>query len=515
MINLTPAARLLLLHRARRARRAALSPVESQIRQLRWILFHAADTEFGRKHHLDSLLSLDDPRREFATLCQLHDYEWFRSDIMRMVRGQKDVLWPGRCRYFAQSSGTSGGRSKYVPVTDASLYLNHYHGASDSVALYLDSYPDSRLFAGKGLILGGSFESQLRTDDPAVKVGDLSATLIDRIYPLANIFRVPDKQTALLSDWSVKLDLLARKAVKENLTNISGVPSWFMKVLEHALEISGKSSLREIWPSLEVFFHGGINFEPYRESYDNLFGQGTFRYWENYNASEGFFACRANPGGDMMLLTDAAVYFEFIPLSEPDRVCMIEELRPDTTYELVITAPNGLFRYRPGDTVRVTSLDPVTIRVAGRTHAFINAFGEELMVDNAERAIAAAATESGAAVANYTAAPEYSHGGKRGRHRWLVEWAVPPRDPKAFPLLLDEKLRMLNSDYDAKRRGDIFLDPPEIIDAPKGTFDRWLAHAGNGKLGGQRKIPRLANDPSILNDILSSISKLTQHNEKD
>ncbi len=514
MLNFTPIARWLLRGKARKARRAFLSPVESQIRQLRWLLYNAADTQIGREHHFEDILSLEDPRRAFVDLLYANDYEYFRPFVNRMMDGENDVLWPGVCKDFAQSSGTSGGASKYIPITRASLHLNHYRGASESVALYLDSFPDSRLFSGKGFILGGSFATKARPRNPKAKVGDLSATLINRIYPLANLFRVPDKKSALMQDWHVKLHLLARKAVKRNITNISGVPSWFMKVLEHALHITGKNNLREIWPDMEVFFHGGINFEPYREEYARLFGTPP-RYWENYNASEGFFACQSEPDGPLTLLTDAAVYYEFLPLGadpeDPSQLKLIEELQPGQTYELIISAPNGLFRYRIGDTIRIEGVNPVTFRIAGRTKAYINAFGEEIMEDNAERAIAKACKFTHSAIYNYTAAPQYAEGHKKGRHRWLIEFTTPPEDLGEFAFFLDDALTELNSDYDAKRTDDIFLDPPEVIEAPRGTFDRWLSHAGSGKLGGQRKIPRLSNDPLLLDTLLDEIKE----NEKD
>ncbi len=500
-INYTPLALPTMSRRTRRCVRAMLTPVESQIRQLRWILYRAAETEFGHKHGLETILHLEDPRQAFANLVDIHDYEYFRPFVMRMVEGEKNVLWPGVCDDFAQSSGTSGGRSKYIPITTESLYLNHYAGAADSVALYLNAYPDSRMFAGKGMILGGSFESELKPQRKGVNVGDLSATLINKITPVANLFRIPDKKTALLPDWEKKLELLAEKGMTQNVTNISGVPSWFLTVLRRIVEKSGKANIREVWPELEVFFHGGINFAPYRKAYEELI-PGRMRYWETYNASEGFFATQKEHKGPLTLLTDATVYYEFIPLGDETPV-MIEDLTPGATYELIITAPNGLYRYHTGDTITILDTDPVTLRIAGRTKAFINAFGEELMEDNAERAIAMATHATDSIIANYTAAPAYPEGNTKGHHRWAIEWNRPPADTKAFARLLDEALRSLNSDYDAKRSGDIFLDMPEIISVPKGTFDRYLTRSGNGKLGGQRKVPRLSNTPDILNAVIN------------
>lgn len=500
-MNFTPIARMALLKRARTAREAAADPVNTQIRQLRWLLFRGATTRFGAEHDFAAIMREEDPRASFAAHLPAQDFEYFRPYVMKMVEGERDILWPGICRSFAQSSGTSGGRSKFIPITDDALRLNHYAGASDAVALYLEAHPESRMFSGKGLILGGSFESEMKSPDPRVHIGDLSATLIDRINPLVNLFRVPDKKTALLSDWTVKLDAIARKAVGENITNLSGVPSWFLKVLHRALEISGKSTLPEIWPNLEVFFHGGISFLPYRRTYDELAGgPGILNYWENYNASEGFFAAQHSPEStDMMMLLHNAAYYEFLPLGASETVA-IENLKPGKVYELIITAPNGLYRYRIGDTVRVESTEPLSITIAGRTKSFINAFGEELMEDNAEKAVAEASRLTGASVENYHAEPRYPDGVRKGRHVWYFEWITPPDDLRKFTDTLDSSLKRLNSDYAAKRAGGLFMDPPEIIELPAGFFDRWLATHGSGKLGGQRKIPRLSNTPILEND---------------
>lgn len=516
-MNYTPLLRPVFERRARRVLRAADSPVESQIRQLRWILYQAADTLFGRWHRFDSILALEDPREAFAKLLPAAGYEEYRPFVQRMVDGESDILWPGICRYFACSSGTSGGRSKIIPVTDHSLRLNHYAAAADSVALYLHDHPHSRLFAGKALILGGSFAMSEEIHDDKVRIGDLSATLIDRIPSLGSLFRIPDKQTALLADWTRKLPLLAEKAIRHNVTNLSGVPSWFLQVLLKALQISGKENLRDIWPQLEVFFHGGISFAPYRDTYISLTGGRPINFHENYNASEGFFATQAPasilPEGarqadsspaPMLLLQDATVYYEFFPLGSDDDAApvMVEDLMPGKVYELVITAPNGLYRYRIGDTIRVVTTSPLTVTIAGRTRSYINAFGEEVMEDNADRAIAEAAAATGAAPLNYTAAPQYPDAGHLPRHIWLIEWHKQPKDNETFARELDKALRRLNSDYDAKRTGDIFLREPLVISASPGDFDRWLAAYGSKKLGGQRKIPRLANDDTILRQII-------------
>ena len=479
------------------------------------LLQKARKTSFGLSNGFEEILSVPADRipEVYAATVPLRSYEDFREDVMKMIDGEKDVLWPGTCGHFAQSSGTTGGRSKYIPVTNDGLKINHYKGAACSVALYLKANPASRMFAGKGLVLGGSFATEVKTSRKNVVIGDVSATLIEWINPLANIFRVPDKHTALLPDWREKLPLIAEKAANSPITNLSGVPSWMMQVLLKVLEIKGAETLKEVWPGLEVFFHGGISFEPYREEYNRLCSGLNMHWSEVYNSSEGFFGvsdpCAISqddsgvlPG--MILLADAGVYFEFLPLGA-DQPVGIEDLKQGKVYEMVVSKVNGLWRYRIGDTVRIEGLDPLRISVAGRTKSFINAFGEELMEDNAEKAIAAACRLSDSSVLNYTVAPVYAHDRVKGRHQWIVEWKRRPSDPEEFARILDQELRKLNSDYDAKRSHDLFLDNLEIKEVPKGSFERWLRSVGNGKIGGQRKIPRLSNDRTIADAILAEI----------
>ena len=499
-MNFTPFARALMRRRGERVDRWIDNATDVQLRQLRWLLFRGASTQFGADHSFEDIMRNPDPRKAFQQMVEARGYEDFRAYVMRMINGEKDILWPGRCRNFAQSSGTSGGASKFIPVTPDSLRINHYAGASDVVAQYLRNFPESRMFAGKGFILGGSFDNKLDLQDKRVKVGDLSATLIDRIPDAANFFRVPDKKTALLSDWNIKLDRLANAAIKENITNLSGVPSWFMRVLLRALEITGAERVTDIWKNLEVFFHGGISFEPYRKQYDMLCDPAQMHYFETYNASEGFFATQSSRDNDgLLLLLDIGIYYEFIPLgSTPEDAVGIEGLEKGKIYELLISSCNGLWRYRIGDTVEIASVSPLKIHIAGRTKSFINAFGEELMEENALRAIADACAATGASIEDFTAGPLYAAGKAKGRHQWAIEWEKKPDDTARFIEVLDTRLRELNSDYDAKRKGNLFLDAPEIINLEPGSFDRWLARVGSGKLGGQRKIPRLRNDRSIL-----------------
>lgn len=512
-MNLTGIARLIFTHRMNEVASWAGREALLQKSLLTRMLEKAKDTAFGRSNGFEEILSAPDIPESYKKTVPLRGYEDYREDVMKMIDGARDILWPGTCDHFAQSSGTTGGRSKYLPITNDGLRLNHYKGAACTVALYLKSNPSSRMFAGKGLVLGGSFAAEVETTRKDVVVGDLSATLIERINPLANIFRVPDKQTALLSDWQEKLPLIAAKAAEADITNLSGVPSWMMQVLLKVLEIKNTGSLKDVWPNLEVFFHGGISFAPYREEYKRLCAGLNMHWSEVYNASEGYFgvsdpvAISQDDSGvlpGMILLVDAGVYYEFLPLGS-DQPVGIESLEEGKVYELIVSTVNGLWRYRIGDTVRIESVKPLRISVAGRTKSFINAFGEELMEDNAEKALAEACRLTGCSILNYTVAPVYAHERVKGRHQWLVEWKVAPSDPERFVGILDAELRKLNSDYDAKRSHDIFLDLPLVTDVEAGTFERWLSSVGNGKIGGQRKIPRLSNDRSIADTILAGI----------
>ena len=465
------------------------------------LIERAALTTIGRKYNFSRVRTY----KQFASTVPLYRYEDLRPMIMRMVNGEKDVLWPGRTFHFAQSSGTSDGKSKYIPITTAALRKNHYQGASDVVSHYLNLNPDSRLFAGKGFILGGSFANELNLK-PGTHVGDLSATLINNINPVVNLFRVPSKRVALMEDWSEKLPALVDASINENITNLSGVPSWFLTVLKEVLKRKGASCIHEVWPNLEVFFHGGIAFAPYREQYEKICDMSKMHFLDTYNASEGFFAVQSDwETTAMLLLLDVGVFYEFIPIEDIDsstpEVYPIWEIEAGKTYELVITACNGLWRYRIGDTVTIEQTHPVKIKIAGRTKSFINAFGEELMVHNADDAITAASAATGAEVLNYTAAPVYAGDNTHGRHEWLIEFSTKPADPAAFMRALDERLQQVNSDYAAKRSGNIFLDAPTLVIAEEGLFDRWLG--STGKLGGQRKIPRLSNNRDTIDDMLT------------
>ncbi|MBQ3961688.1 MAG: GH3 auxin-responsive promoter family protein [Muribaculaceae bacterium] len=501
MINFTPLARKHFIDRLHTQLRYKDYADSIQQGELVKLIERAALTTIGRKYNFSRVRTY----KQFASTVPLYRYEDLRPMIMRMVNGEKDVLWPGRTFHFAQSSGTSDGKSKYIPITTAALRKNHYQGASDVVSHYLNLNPDSRLFAGKGFILGGSFANELNLK-PGTHVGDLSATLINNINPVVNLFRVPSKRVALMEDWSEKLPALVDASINENITNLSGVPSWFLTVLKEVLKRKGASCIHEVWPNLEVFFHGGIAFAPYREQYEKICDMSKMHFLDTYNASEGFFAVQSDwETTAMLLLLDVGVFYEFIPIEDIDsstpEVYPIWEIEAGKTYELVITACNGLWRYRIGDTVTIEQTHPVKIKIAGRTKSFINAFGEELMVHNADDAITAASAATGAEVLNYTAAPVYAGDNTHGRHEWLIEFSTKPADPAAFMRALDERLQQVNSDYAAKRSGNIFLDAPTLVIAEEGLFDRWLG--STGKLGGQRKIPRLSNNRDTIDDMLT------------
>lgn len=508
MLDLTNISRPMMRQICAAERRAQEQCALSQQKLLVELLSRGRGTVWGHEHGFDNIKGAAD----FQGL-PLTQYADIRPYVERMVSGGSDVLWPGVCRRFAQSSGTSDGKSKYVPITRRALNDNHYAGAAYSLASYLDAYPESHLFGGKNFILGGSFANEIAGLPSGVKVGDLSATLIDRINPLVNLVRIPSKSIALMSDWTEKLPRLIEASASKDVRSISGVPSWFLTVLKGVLAATGADNIHQVWPNLEVFFHGGIAFGPYREQYARITDPAKMRYWENYNASEGFFGVQHRIGApDMELLMNTDTYYELIPESEwneaAPQTIAVWEARPGQVYELVITSSNGLWRYRIGDTIKVTGTAPLTFTIAGRTRHFINAFGEEVMVYNTDAALEAACRLTHAEALNYTAAPVYAGDRTRGRHQWLIEFARKPGDMEKFANLLDSELQKQNSDYQAKRAGGLFLDRLQVIEARPGLFDRWLA--STGKLGGQRKVPRLSNDRSFIDPMLAMNQSLTE-----
>lgn len=485
---------------------------EIQRKVLERLLGHAEHTEFGRNHAFATIHDYD----TFAADVPVNDYESLKRDIDRMRHGAKDILWPGHIKWYAKSSGTTNDKSKFIPVSRDGLQHIHYAGGSDSVALYLMNNPKSRLFDGRALILGGSHQSNYNV--PGSLVGDLSAILIENINPVVNMVRVPKKQTALLSDFETKRERIARETLGKNITNISGVPSWMLSVLLRVLELSGKEHLEDVWPNLEVFFHGGIAFTPYRKQYEKIITSPNMHYEETYNASEGFFGIQSDPKDKaMLLMLDYDVFYEFVPMDEIDKLNAYlaaprnEHPEPPTVvplwgvevgknYAMMISTSCGLWRYVIGDTVQFTSTNPYKFIISGRTKHFINAFGEELIVDNAEQGLAYACQQTGAEVLEYTAAPVFMDDKGKCRHQWLIEFSHEPEDINAFARLLDQKLQEVNSDYEAKRFKDITLQPLEIIKAKPGLFHTWMKQ--RGKLGGQNKVPRLSNSREHIEQLL-------------
>ena len=466
---------------------------------LRHLLERGSNTEYGRNH----LLSHKNSYEEFAKNVPINTYEELKRDIDRMRHGEADVLWPGQVQWYAKSSGTTNDKSKFIPVSAEGLHDIHYQGGKDVVTFYLRNNPNSRLFDGKSLILGGSHSPNYNVDGSLV--GDLSAILIENINPLVNLMRVPRKRTALLSDFEVKRDRIAQECLHKNITNISGVPSWMLSVLVRVMELSGKKHLEEVWPNLEVFFHGGIAFTPYRSQYEQLITSSKMHYMETYNASEGFFGIQDDPTDrSMLLMLDYGVFYEFIPLEEVGRpdatVVPLEGAEIGRNYAMVITTSCGLWRYMIGDTVEFTSKRPYKFIITGRTKYFINAFGEELIMDNAEKGLAYACEKTGAQVLEYTAAPVYMDKNAKCRHQWLIEFSKDPDNLERFAQALDEKLQELNSDYEAKRSHNVTLQHLEVVKAKEGLFNDWLKQ--KGRLGGQHKVPRLSNSRKNMDELL-------------
>ena len=459
------------------------------------LISRAKNTEYGQAHRFADIHSYE----QFVKNVPVNTYEELKDDIDRMRRGERDVLWPGHVKWYAKSSGTTNDKSKFLPVSSEGLQHIHYAGPFDTVSFYLANNPKSRIFDGRGMILGGSHAPNY--NQPGSLVGDLSAILIENMNPLANLVRVPKKKIALLSDFEEKRERIAREAMTKNVTNLSGVPSWMLSVLNRVLELSGKEHLNEVWPNLEVFFHGGVSFTPYRHQYEQLIPNPRMHYMETYNASEGFFGIQNDlQDKSMLLMLDYDVFYEFQEVGT-ETIVPIWGIETERNYAMMISTSCGLWRYMIGDTVRFTSKNPYKFIISGRTKSFINAFGEELIVDNAEQGLQYACQQTGAEVSEYTAAPVFMDKHGKCRHQWLIEFRVPPQDVNMFATLLDQHLQTLNSDYEAKRYKNITLQPLEIIVAREGLFNDWLKQ--HGKLGGQHKVPRLSNSREHIEQLLA------------
>lgn len=498
-MSITSLAKLYFASRQKAVERYNTQAEELQMKVMQHLVQRAAQTEWGSIHHFDQIRSYED----FSKSMAVNSYEELKGFIDRMRHGEKDILWPGQVRWYAKSSGTTNDKSKFIPVSKEGLQNIHYLGGKDVVALYLQQNPKSRIFDGNALILGGSHAPNYNVSNSLV--GDLSAVLIENINPLVNMVRVPKKATALLSDFEIKRDRIAHETLNKNVTNLSGVPSWMLSVLNRVMELSGKQYLDEVWPNLEVFFHGGVAFTPYREQYKKLIRKPDMHYMETYNASEGFFGIQSDPSDPAMeLMIDYGVFYEFIPMDELEKenptVVPLSGIEIGKNYAMVISTSCGLWRYLIGDTVKFTQKNPYKFIISGRTKHYINAFGEELIVDNAEKGLAKACSETGAQIQEYTAAPIFMDANAKCKHQWLIEFNKKPDSLEKFAHILDKTLQEINSDYEAKRYKDITLQHLELIEARPDLFNDWLKM--KGKLGGQHKVPRLSNSRTYIEELL-------------
>jgi hypothetical protein len=476
-------------------------PHEVQEELFKKLIQTAKHTEFGMQFDFSSIHSYE----QFRTRVPIHTYEKTFTYIDRLMKGEQNILWPSEIKWFSKSSGTTNARSKFIPVSQEALEDCHFKGGKDLLSIYVNNYPDTKLFDGKGLAVGGSH--QINELDPTASsyYGDVSAVIMQNLPPWAQFIRTPSLETALMGNWEEKIEKLARETIKENVTNIAGVPTWTVLLIQRVTDMAMKKNILEVWPNLEVFFHGAVAFAPYRTLFQSIIPSDKMRYWETYNASEGFFGIQDQRNSEeLLLMLDYGIFYEFIPMDEVEKddpvAIPLSEVELEKNYAMVISTNSGLWRYNIGDTVKFTSKYPYRIKISGRTKHFMNAFGEEIIVENAEAAITRACELTGAVIDNFTAAPIYLKEGNKGRHEWIVEFKVQPADQEEFARILDESLRAINSDYDAKRTQNLALIAPKVHSAGEGTFYNWMKR--RGKLGGQNKVPRLANSREYVDEIL-------------
>ncbi len=484
-------------------------PAEVQQDTFQKLISRAAETEWGIKYGYGSFKTPHD----FQSAVPLQTYDDVKTVVDRLRQGESNVVWPGEIKWFAKSSGTTNDKSKFIPVSSESLRECHFKGGKDVLAIYCQNNPETRIFAGKGLTLGGSHKIDNFSNQSYY--GDLSAILIENLPFWTEFIRTPSQEVALLEKFEEKLERIAAETLTENVTSITGVPSWNLVMLKYLLEQTGKKSVLDIWPNLELFIHGGVSFTPYREQYRKIIPSDGMHYLETYNASEGFFAIQDSPEcSDMLLMLDYGIFYEFIPMDELGKpqpnVLTIEEVQKDINYALVISTNSGLWRYMIGDTIQFTSLFPHKIVISGRTKHFINVFGEEVMVDNADKALRIACDKTGAEITDYTAAPIFMNDQHQGGHEWMIEFSTQPSDIEYFATLLDHALMSINSDYEAKRYRNLTLNKPLVHIARPGSFYAWLGE--KGKLGGQNKVPRLSNDRNYLEALIEIQHKLKNTN---
>jgi hypothetical protein len=480
-------------------------PHEVQLEWFKKLTSAAKSTEWGLKYDFKSV---NDPR-EFAQRVPVNDYDSLKPYIDRLRKGEQNILWPTEIKWFAKSSGTTSDKSKFIPVSQEALEECHMKGGKDLLSIYCNNNPDSRLFAGKSIAMGGSHQIMEVGTESYYYQGDLSAILIQNLPFWAEIIRTPNRTIALMDEWESKIEMMAEATIPHDVTSASGVPSWTLLLFKRILEKTGKKNILEVWPNFELYMHGGVSFNPYREQFHDLLPSGNVSYLETYNASEGFFGIQDRSGaGDMLLMLDYGIYYEFIPMDKlgtgGEEAVPLSEVEPFTNYAMVISTNAGLWRYMIGDTVMFTSVNPYRIKITGRTRNFINTFGEELIVDNAEKAISIACEKCHTHVTEYTAGPVFSTDKHKGSHEWVIEFEKEPSDLAFFTNVLDNALKSLNSDYEAKRYHDMILEEPLIKVVPRGTFYAWMK--SRGRLGGQNKVPRLSNDRKYLEEILQMIA---------
>ena len=473
------------------------NPIKVQRDTLEELLSKAVGTEIGQKHHFDTILTAE----QFRERLPVTHYEDVQAEIKRTMEGENNILWPEEIKWFAKSSGTTDAKSKFIPVSPTCLEDCHFRGGKDVVAIFNKLNPEAQVFSGKTLALGGS--SEVSKTNNNCQYGDLSAILISNTPFWANMMKTPDSSIMLMGNWEEKIEKICETTIKEDVRCLAGVPSWFLTVINKILERTGKSNLHEVWPNLELFIHGGVSFTPYREQYKRLLPDPKMKYLETYNASEGFFGIQDDPDdSSLLLMLDYGVYYEFMPVSEigkaKPKTLMLEEVKPDINYAMIITTSGGLWRYMIGDTISFTSTKPYKFKITGRTKLFINAFGEEVIIDNATEALKHTCQQTGAEVFEFTAAPVFMGDGHKGAHEWLIEFKTPPVDLESFADILDKELQKLNSDYEAKRL--LSLERLHLHMARPDLFNDWLKE--KGKLGGQHKVPRLWNDRTHLDELL-------------
>lgn len=494
------AVREFLRRRATKPLAEAYSALEDQQKCLEYLLRKASDTAFGKEFQFGKIRLYKD----FQQQVPMNNYEGLKPFFDRTLAGEQNIFWPEMIQWFSKSSGTSSDKSKYLPVSRETLQTAHFKGAFDVMSMYCHHRPDTGIFNGKTLIIGGSL--QQHQPGSSVRSGDISAVMMYNQPFLADLLRTPSRKITLMEDFEQKLQIASDVCLNERITGLAGVPTWNIVLLKMILEKSGKSDMTEVWPDMELYLHGGVNFDPYKSTFDHLLPHKAMQYWQIYNASEGFFAYQDRPfANDMLLATHHGIFYEFIPqgqyFSEHPDVVSLKDVQVGQQYALVISTNSGLWRYLIGDTIECTSVHPFRIKVTGRIKSFINAFGEEVIVDNTDKALYQACRQTGAEVKDYTVAPRYFDNGGKASHEWLIEFDQLPADMQIFTEELDKALQQVNSDYEAKRSKDLALTLPVVHVARKGLFFDWLKK--HNRVGAQNKVPRLNNDRKMLEELLS------------